>query len=167
MMADVAACAGRGRTRQRGQSVVELAVALPMLLWLLSGLFDLGRVSYYGITVSDAARSAVRVLVSNDSGSGPGAAAGCAAAQAAVVNASAAPVCPSSGGQPTAGQVLVVISCPDSGNACVGDPTGTVHGQPVTVDVYYGFRLLTPLLSSIVPGGVIRIHAQAIMNAAW
>jgi hypothetical protein len=42
-----------------------------------------------------------------------------------------------------------------------------VHGQPVTVDVYYGFQLLTPLLSSGSPGGVISIHARAIMNAAW
>jgi Flp pilus assembly protein TadG len=147
--------------------MVEFAIALPILLWLLSGLFDLGRVSYYGITVEDAARNAARVLVSNDAGSGPGAAAGCAAAKAAVVDASGAPVCPTTDVQPAAGQVLVVISCPDSDNACVGDPTGTVHGQPVTVDVYYGFRFLTPLISSMAPGGVVPIHARAVMNAAW
>jgi Flp pilus assembly protein TadG len=163
----IAAGVRGGRKRQRGQSVVEFAIALPVMLWLLSGLFDLGRVSYYEITVADAARNAARVLASNDAGSGPGAAAGCAAAQEAAVNASAAPVCPSSGVQPAGGQVLVVISCPDSNNACVGDPTGTVHGQPVTVDVYYGFRLLTPLVSSMAPGGVIPIHAQVVMNAAW
>ena|SRR5437016_10889 len=165
-MADLSVRPGAGR-RRRGQSVVEFAIALPILLWLLSGLFDLGRVSYYGITVADVARSTARVLVSNDAGSGPGVAAGCAAAQAAAVDASAAPVCPSLGAYPGAGQVLVTISCPDTGNACVGDPTGTVHGQPVTVDVYYGFQFLTPLLSSMTPGGVIRIHAQAVMNAAW
>jgi hypothetical protein len=166
-MSQVVSRLARGRSRHQGQSAVELAIALPMLLWLLCGLFDLGRASYYGITVSDAARDAARVLVSNASGSGPGLAAGCAAAQAAAVDASTNPVCPSSSVQAASGQVLVVISCPDSGNACVGDPTGTVHGQPVTVDVYYGFQLLTPLLSSGSPGGVISIHARAIMNAAW
>ena len=155
------------RAGHRGQSAVEFALALPVLLLLLSGLFDLGRAGYYGITVVDAARDAARVLVSNASGSGPGLAAGCAAAQAAAQNASAAPVCPSSGLQPAAGQVLVVISCPDSDNACLGDPTGTVHGQPVTVDVYYGFQLLTPLFNSTIQGGVIPIHGRAIMNAAW
>src|SRR5438445_2523757 len=137
-MVGVGARARVGRPGHRGQSAVEFALALPVLLLLLSGLFDLGRACYYGITVTDAARDAARVLVSNASGSGPGVAAGCAAAQAASVNASAAPVCPSSSLQPAAGQVLVVISCPDSGNACLGDPTGTVHGQPVTVDGYYG-----------------------------
>jgi len=159
--------AGSGRKTLRGQSVVEFAIALPVLLLLVSALLDLGRVYYYRITIEDGARNAVRVLVSNDAGSGPGDAAGCAAAQAAVVDASGAPVCPSAGTQPAAGQVLVVISCPDTGNACVGDPTGTVHGQPVTVDVYYGFQLLTPLLSSLAPGGVISMHARATMNAAW
>ena len=159
--------AGGGRRTLRGQSVVEFAIALPVLLLLVSALLDLGRVYYYRITIEDGARNAVRVLVSNDAGSGPGDAAGCAAAQAAVVDASGAPVCPSAGTQPAAGQVLVVISCPDTGNACVGDPTGTVHGQPVTVDVYYGFQLLTPLMSSLAPGGVIPMHAQATMNAAW
>jgi len=165
-MADVAARSCHVR-RQRGQSVVEFALALPILLWLLCGLFDLGRVSYYGITVADVARTTARVLVSNDAGSGPGAAAGCAAATAAAADASSAPVCPSPDVRPAAGQVLVVISCPDSGNACVGDPTGTVHGQPVTVDVYYGFQFLTPLLASMAPGGVTSIHARATMNAAW
>jgi Flp pilus assembly protein TadG len=156
-----------GRTRQHGQSVVELAIALPMLMLLLCGLFDLGRASYYGITVSDAARDAARVLVSNASGSGPGLAAGCAAAEAAAVNASTTPVCPSAAVQAASGQLLIVISCPDAGNACVGDPTGAVHGQPVTVDVYYGFQLLTPLISSGSPGGVISMHARAIMDATW
>ena len=57
---------------------VEFALALPVLLLLVGGLLDLGRVSYYGITIEDAARNAVRTLVSNDAGSGPGQAAGCA-----------------------------------------------------------------------------------------
>ena len=157
--------AGAARSR-RGQSVVEFAIALPVLVLLVSGLFDLGRASYYGITVADTARAAARLLTSNASGSGPGIAAGCSAAQAAVVNASTAPVCPTTRTSPAAGEVLVVIACPD-GNLCIGDPTGTVHGQPVTVDVYYGFRLLTPGLSALSPGGVIPMHGQAIMNAAW
>ncbi len=146
--------------------MVEFAVALPVLVWLVAGLLDLGRASYYGITVADAARDADRVLISNAGGTGPGSAAGCAAAQAAATNASTSVVCPSGSTQPAAEQLLVAISCPDA-NACVGDATGTVHNQPVTVDVYYGFRLITPLLSSLAPGGVIPIHGHAVMNSAW
>ena len=146
--------------------MVELAIALPMLAWLACGLFDLGRVAYYGVTVTDAARDVARVLVSNDAGYGPGVAAGCSMAQAAVVDASASPSCPSTSTQPSAGQVLVVISCPDN-NVCAGDPSGSTHGQPVTVDVYYGFQFITPLLSSIAPGGIVPVHARAVMNASW
>lgn len=139
-----------------------MAVALPFLVLLFSGLLDLGRAYYSLVTVTDAARDGARMLISSSSGAGPGSAAGCTAVQAAVVNLASSPTCPTGGTSPTAGQVLVGISCPDAG-ACVG-PSGD---QPVTVDVYYGFRLLTPLISSLVPGGVIALHGHAVMDSTW
>ncbi len=152
----------RPRRRSRGQSVVEMAVALPFLLWLFSGLLDLGRAYYYTVTVTDAARDGARMLVTSTASLGPGTAAGCAAVQAAVVDLGQSPTCPASGTNPAGGAVLVGITCPD-GNKCVGPS----NDQPVTVDVYYGFQLFTPLVSSLVPGGVIALHGHAVMDSTW
>lgn len=144
--------------RARGQSVAEIAVALPFLILLFCGLLDLGR-AYYGlVTVTDAARDGARILVTSASGKGPG----CTAVQAAVTNLSSSPTCPTSGASPAAGQVLVGITCPGA-----GDCTGPSGGSPVTVDVYYGFQLVTPLIGALVPGGVMALHGHAVMDPTW
>lgn len=54
---------GRSRLRRshRGQSLVEFALVLPMLLILFLGLADFGRVFAAGITVEAAARNAAEV----------------------------------------------------------------------------------------------------------
>ena len=46
----------RRRPRSLGQSVVEFALVLPVLLLLVGGAIDLGRVFYSQISISDAAR---------------------------------------------------------------------------------------------------------------
>jgi Flp pilus assembly protein TadG len=51
------------RKRKSGQSLVEFAVALPVLLLLLLGILDLGRAFYIREQVSDAARAALRAAV--------------------------------------------------------------------------------------------------------
>jgi Flp pilus assembly protein TadG len=43
--------------REGGQSLVELALVLPILLLLLVGVIEIGRFSYYSILVSNAARA--------------------------------------------------------------------------------------------------------------
>ncbi|MGH2451938.1 MAG: TadE/TadG family type IV pilus assembly protein [Candidatus Limnocylindria bacterium] len=45
-------------TQTRGQSLVETALALPILLLLVLGIADLGRYGYYAIAVSHAAHDA-------------------------------------------------------------------------------------------------------------
>lgn len=44
--------------RERGQSLVEFALALPILMILLSGLLDLGRVYFTYLTLQDSAAEA-------------------------------------------------------------------------------------------------------------
>ena len=46
------------RARRRGQALVELAIILPVMLFLLLGALDLGRVFYANITVENAAKEA-------------------------------------------------------------------------------------------------------------
>src|SRR3990170_8272168 len=43
-----------------GQSLVEFALVVPLLLLLLFGAIEIGRAAYYAIAVSNAARSAVQ-----------------------------------------------------------------------------------------------------------
>ncbi len=43
--------------KSRGQSLVELALVLPVLLLLMVGTIEIGRFSYYSILVSNAARA--------------------------------------------------------------------------------------------------------------
>src|SRR5882672_1491546 len=45
---------------KRGQAIVETALLLPLLMLLTMGSADLGRVFYYSIAVTNAAREAAR-----------------------------------------------------------------------------------------------------------
>lgn len=62
---------GHGRPRHRrwaedaGQSLVELALALPVLLIILLGLADFGRVFYYTTIITNAAREGAAYLALN------------------------------------------------------------------------------------------------------
>src|SRR5881227_4128209 len=47
-------------SRCRGQAIVETALLLPILMLLVMGTADLGRVFYYSIAVTNAARDAAR-----------------------------------------------------------------------------------------------------------
>lgn len=50
----------RERERERGQSLVEFALALPILLLVIFGLLDLGRAVYVGNALAEAARDGAR-----------------------------------------------------------------------------------------------------------
>jgi Flp pilus assembly protein TadG len=45
------------RLSERGQSLVELAFVVPLLLLLLVGIIEIGRFAYYSILVANAARA--------------------------------------------------------------------------------------------------------------
>lgn len=46
--------------RERGQSLVELAIALPLFLIVLLGIIDFGRVFYAYVTITNASREGAR-----------------------------------------------------------------------------------------------------------
>jgi Flp pilus assembly protein TadG len=50
----------------RGQSLIEIALTLPVLLLLVFGVTDFARVYYYGIETAGAARSGVREAIINE-----------------------------------------------------------------------------------------------------
>jgi Flp pilus assembly protein TadG len=47
-------------SEQSGQALIELAISLPLLLLLLLGAAEFGRMAYMAIEVSDAAKAAVQ-----------------------------------------------------------------------------------------------------------
>jgi Flp pilus assembly protein TadG len=53
----------RRRAPRRGQSLAELALALPVIILLAVGVADLGRAFFYAEAVNNGARQALRVAV--------------------------------------------------------------------------------------------------------
>jgi Flp pilus assembly protein TadG len=53
------------RSRSRGQSLVEAAITLPIVLLLALGVTDLGRAFYYREAVTNSVRQALRIAVSS------------------------------------------------------------------------------------------------------
>ena len=47
-------------TKQRGQGLLEFALIVPLLILLLAGILDLGRVTYYYSATVNSAREAAR-----------------------------------------------------------------------------------------------------------
>jgi len=50
------------KAKNRGQSLLEFALILPLILVVLLGVFDLGRVYFASITLTSAAREGARYL---------------------------------------------------------------------------------------------------------
>jgi len=59
-----------GRRGQRGQSLVETALVLPILLIILMGIFDFGRAIFAYNAVSNSAREAARLAIVNQNVAG-------------------------------------------------------------------------------------------------
>jgi len=109
---------------QAGQSLIEFALALPILLLILLGVADLGRAFYFTVTIAGAAREAAAYAAMHPSADATTVSQhGC---DAAGFGAFGAP-CPSD----------LVVTC------VVPCPT---NGADSTVRVTYSFRLISAYL---------------------
>lgn len=125
----------------RGQSVVELTLLLPILLWICAGIVDFGRVYYYDIVAINAARSGARI------------AADTRRSDAEVVTAVQVDV---AGAIISGASLTITIS-----------PSGTRSpADTATVTVQYTFTPITPLIGSILPGGQLTVARSASMVAS-
>jgi Flp pilus assembly protein TadG len=152
---------GRGRA---GQSLVEMAMVLPVLAFLTFGLVDFGRAYYFQVSVTNAAREGARVAIlniytgpQNPTCSNSNSYATCPVqTDAAIINAVNSELTYSA---ITPGSITI---CPphDSTGSTAGCPNTTnrvtnwVNGSPtfyyVTVNVKYDFTLYTPLMQQLV-----------------
>ena len=123
------------RELERGQSLVEMALLMPILVLILMALFDFGRAIYAYNTVSNAARDGVRLAIVDQRTSGSTYLAAIEAANQAT----------GLGLDPTdASEVLVQFPNPLSNCSSPG------IGCPVSVKVSYQFSPITPIISSII-----------------
>src|SRR5207245_9804241 len=90
---------GTAMKKSRGQSLVEAAITLPIVLLLALGVTDLGRPFYYREAVTNSARQALRIAVSS------------------YQQSTANNVCASTSGGPVA--VTVTSAIPPSGGSIV------------------------------------------------
>lgn len=125
------------RRAQRGQSLVETALVLPILLILLMGIFDFGRAIFAFNAVSNSAREAARVAIVNQN----------ATAVEDEAKNSAIGLDPN--------EIDVTFSLPDCG--------GTVLvGCTAQVQVDYGWTAITPIIGNIV--GPIELSSTTEMK---
>jgi PKD repeat protein len=144
-----------GRRRTRGQSLVEFALILPVLLVMLAAALDLGRIFYAHITLNNAAREGAFEAAANPDSFNPG--------QPCDTNSNRV-VC------------RVQLEAKDS-NVAIADTAidvdCTVTGCPgqagslVTVSVSGEFQLITPLLAVIFGGQTIPISSTATAQVQY
>ena len=112
----------RQRDAGRGQSLVEFALVLPILLVMFMGIFDFGRAIFAFNSVSNAAREGVRVAIVDQN-------------QSVITNEARAAMT----GLPPDGTSVTFTNC------------GTLKiGCLASVKVTYGWHALTPIIGNLV-----------------
>ena len=115
------------RGRERGQSLVEAAITLPIVLLLALGVTDLGRAFYYREAVSNSVRQALRMAVSSyQQAAANGVCGTTSGGPLAVTVTSAVP--------PSGGQIVTIANQAALESSKDGTPAGTViAGATITV----------------------------------
>ncbi len=129
--------------RSRAQSLVEFALVLPVMLLLVAGGLDVGRMFFSWIEVNNSAREAAAYAGGNPTDT-PG------------ITAHASLEL-SSQRQAGEGAISVTASCADPTRApldCALAAGGNDTGNTVTVRVARTFSFLTPMVGTILGGGV-------------
>jgi Flp pilus assembly protein TadG len=169
----------RGRA---GQSLVEMAMVLPVLAFLTFGLLDFGRAYYFQVSVTNSAREGARVAIlniytgpQNPNCSTSNAYATCPVqTDAAITNAVYSELA-YSGITPTSIKICPphdstgsTTGCPDTSNRVdkwlSGDPSN--QNYYVMVNVKYDFRLYTPLMQQLV-GSPIHMSVTVQMRTNY
>lgn len=165
----------RSREQSRGQTLVEFALILPILILLLVGIFDFGRAVYAFNTVNNAAHEAARLAVVDQNCNAIG--------QAARQHASSLDVSWSYDGSLSAGAACYAsaadvhiqflepsytgddsVSPQDFSDSCdpgqpAGPSTGTRLGCVAEVTVTYQYNAATPIISNLI--GTLTVTGMA------
>ncbi len=119
---------------EKGQSMVEIALTMPLLLLILMGILDLGRAYFTFVALSDAAAEGATF----------------AAIHPTDVTEITARAAGSTDGLVTLAPEMVSVTF---------DGAAVTDSSVVTVTVQYNYDLLTPIVQSMVPNGTINMQA--------
>ncbi|MHB1043539.1 MAG: TadE family protein [Eubacteriales bacterium] len=118
---------------KRGQALVELALVLPLLILMIMGIMEFGRIFHSYLLITNAAREGARLGVVHEPDS--------------VILTRVKDMAVSL--NLTDSQISIT---PAETNA-MGEPL-RVRGVPLTVKVDYNMELITPMLDNIVPNPI-------------
>ncbi len=134
-------------TRGKGQSLVEFALVLPVMVLIVAGIFDLGRAFFASITITNAAREGARYGTLNH-----GDTAG-----------DFQKICNTTMNEAKSSRIIlnpttstITISCGTSSQVCqaAGTPdTVCPARQPITVRIQYNYNQM--LLQFFMPSGIM------------
>ena len=162
--------------RDRGQALVEFALALPILILLLVGIFDLGRAVYAFNTINNAAREGARLAIVDQNCNAIGQAGQQHAASLSVNWAYDGSLAPGAACYANAQEVHIqfleadfsgddsVGTSQDFNDSCdagqpVGPSTGTRVGCIVEVTVNYHYTPATPIIGNLI--GTLTLEGKA------
>jgi PKD repeat protein len=145
----------RRRPRSRGQSLVEFALILPLLLIFLATVLDLGRIYYANISLLNAAREGA-FQASKTPGSYQ-------AGQPCNTDTNLI-VCRV---QLESKGSMVEIAATDIGVACSKTGCPVEADSTVRVEVSGQFQLITPILGFIFGGQTIDMESSATQQIEW
>jgi len=143
------------RGNSRGQSLVEFAMALPVLLFLTLIALDFGRVYLGYINLQNMARIAANYAANNpDAWGSPADAAVQTRYESQILGDASASNCdlPVKGGKPVVPDPAFVDG--------TGDGVGTGLGDSVRVQLSCRFAVITPVISNLF-GGSVRVSAES------
>ncbi len=147
------------RERERGQSLTEFAISLTMLLWIVVGVLDMGRMYMSYVAVQNAAAEGALFAAIHPTWIDTCQAGhiGCNSNTVDTVKARA---------RHEGAGMLVDWSTATINVINTSDPP--VVGQPVVVTVTYRYYLFTPILSSIWPYlDLTGTGEQLVMGTDW
>lgn len=138
----------RLRPTQKGQSLIEFAIGIVVLLMLVSVVVDGARALFTWLSMRDAAQEGAIYASIHPATSEVG------DVEERVCNTSNLMI-----GLCDAGDIDVDVLPTISGQRCMGSTSGNAHGIEVTVD-YAEFPLTMPLIGMFVNGNTVHITAS-------
>jgi Flp pilus assembly protein TadG len=144
----------RSRHRTRGQSIVELALILPIMLLMLATAADLGRLFHTRIVLANAARAGA--LEAGRHPTSYQAAAPCDANTNRILCAI----------QAESDNSLLTVTPSDVMVTCIPSPCAEVLGNAISVRVEGQFTLLTPFIGAFFGGQVVDLETTATAQIA-
>ncbi len=151
--------------RERGQSLVELAISFMVIAFLLSGVVDLGRAFFVLIALRDAAQEgAIYASLDPDNNSG---------ILSRIQYSSSGPIdfltdpglsfsVTTEGKDPPSEATVGPVYC-----AGFYDDGGDIKANTITVTVIYNFPITMALIQAMVPGNAITLRASSTYSILY